>query len=122
MNKYDQISFYPPRIATGLLTLLVMRVIYIIKALQIIVAVVVLFRLINIGKFCENRRVHSRGECLGTMKLAIPPLNTDLSLRDAERSLKTGAEPDRHRRMSVVSDCMIVITDEICEGFIQVAV
>ncbi|CAJ0593138.1 unnamed protein product [Cylicocyclus nassatus] len=94
-------SFYPPRIATGLLTLLVMRVIYIIKALQIIVAVVVLFRLINVGKFCENRQVTSRSECLGTMKLAIPPLNTDLSLRDAEKSVKT-AEPNRHPRMSPV--------------------
>ncbi|KAK6728020.1 hypothetical protein RB195_005588 [Necator americanus] len=67
-----------------------MRVFYVVKALQIVVAAVVIFRLLHIGNFCETRHIHSRSECLGAMKLAIPPLNSDLSIGDAEKAATAG--------------------------------
>ncbi|EYC32225.1 hypothetical protein Y032_0003g1467 [Ancylostoma ceylanicum] len=91
-----------------------MRVFYVIKALQIIVAAVVIFRLLHVTEICEIRQVNSRSGCLGAMKLAIPPLNTDLSVGDARGTVRTGLRV-RLRRMKEILTKRDLSLEEIQE-------
>ncbi|RCN50388.1 hypothetical protein ANCCAN_03614 [Ancylostoma caninum] len=91
-----------------------MRVFYVIKALQIIVAAVVIFRLLHVTSICEIRQVHSRSGCLGAMKLAIQPLNTGLSASDARVAVRTGLRV-RSRRMKEILTNRDLSLEEIRE-------
>ncbi|KAL6729017.1 hypothetical protein Aduo_000111 [Ancylostoma duodenale] len=91
-----------------------MRVFYVIKALQIIVAAVVIFRLLHVTNICEIRQVHSRSGCLGAMKLAIQPLNTDPSVSDARGTVRSGLRV-RLRRMKEILTSRDLSLEEIQE-------
>nr|CDJ83306.1 unnamed protein product [Haemonchus contortus] len=65
-------SFYHSRVTTGLLTSSVMRVFYIIKALQITVAAIVIYRLLSVDELCDVRIIKSISSCHDTVTLFLP--------------------------------------------------
>ncbi|WKX90668.1 hypothetical protein Q1695_009483 [Nippostrongylus brasiliensis] len=84
-------------VTTGLLAASVMRVFYIIKALQISVATIVIYRLLSTGELCDVRPIHSTNECKVVVRIYMPE---KIAQDNADQ---TNSNETQQRRVEAVS-------------------